>query len=317
MTQKLNNNIELNKSKISEKIEMIKNGEQPKKSLKEVLGGKKLDEIFDSFTQNALFDNLINSGKIHTLMEHGNGLDILDGLLNNHITGDLSNFYIIKSDYILNLPPEEQKNMAISISGGMKDLAEALQNAWKNGIRTEACTTREEDNKPMIQFRIKEDEFDIQDMIQHLYGKQDIKGKTIYDNEDKSFQVNLKGDNLYKYLKGNMISEFDDKENIFIQAIKESLEFNEEMFEYYSKNGMDITEVSQTISEEKESLLKLEKRNEYEKKNKSNSKKLIGIQELGKQVIVEMSDTVLMDETEKNINEIEKNVEIKEEQEEL
>ena len=317
MTQKLNNNIELNKSKISEKIEMIKNGEQSKKSLKEVLGGKKLDEIFDSFTQNAIFDNLINSGKIHTLMEHGNGLDILDGLLNNHITGDLSNFYIIKSDYILNLPLEEQKNMAISISGGMKDLAEALQNAWKNGIRTEACTTREEDNKPMIQFRIKEDEFDIQDMIQHLYGKQDIKGKTIYDNEDKSFQVNLKGDNLYKYLKGNMISEFDDKENIFIQAIKESLEFNEEMFEYYSKNGMDITEVSQTISEEKESLLKLEKRNEYEKKNKSNSKKLIGIQELGKQVIVEMSDTVLMDETEKNINEIEKNVEIKEEQEEL
>ena len=55
----------------------------------------------------------------------------------------------------------------------------------------------------------------------------------------------------------------------------------------------------------------------YEKKNESNSKKLIGIQELGKQVIVEMSDTVLMDETEKNINEIEKNVEIKEEQEEL
>lgn len=54
------------------------------------------------------------------------GLDILDGLLNNQVSSNLSDFYMIKPDYILQLPPERQRNMANSISGGRQDLSLAL-----------------------------------------------------------------------------------------------------------------------------------------------------------------------------------------------
>lgn len=228
--------------------------------LKKVLGGEKLDNIFDSNTIEAILDNLINSEQIHLMLEQGNGLDILEGLLNNQIKGDLSNFYMIKSDYILQLTPEEQMNMAISISAGREELAKALQSVWSNGVRTEACTTKEEHNKPMVQFRIGASEFEQQDYIQQLYEMQDMQGYAFYDYENKSFVINLIGDSLYKYLQQDFSRKISGKKNIFAKTIEESLAFDEEMLESYSQNGIDTTEISRIILEKKECLNKMEHR---------------------------------------------------------
>ena len=248
--------------------------------LKKVLGGEKLDNIFDSNTTEALLDNLINSGQIHTMLEQGNGLDILEGLLNNQIKGDLSNFYMIKSDYILQLTSEEQMNMAISISAGREDLAKALQSVWSKGIRTEACTTKEEHNKPMIQFRIEANEFEQQDFIQQLYEMQDIQGDAFYDYENKSFVINLIGDNLYQYLQQDFSREISGKKSIFSRTIEESLEFDKEMLESYSKNGIDTAQISRIILEKKECLYRMEHREEQKDKVKLNSEMLQEMQVL-------------------------------------
>lgn len=251
-----------------------------KTELKEVLGGKQLDSIFDSNTVEALLDNLIKSGQIHTMLEQKNGLDILEGLLNNEIKGDLSNFYMIKSDYILQLAPEERKNMAISISAGREELTKVLQSVWNKGIRTEACTTKEEHNKPMIQFRIGASEFEQQDLIQQLYEMQGIQGEAFYDYENNVFVVNLIGDNLYQYLQQDFSRKIGKEKSIFTKTIEESLEFDYEMLESYLKNDIDTTEVSKIILKKKECLYRMEHREEQKDKVKLNSEMLQEMQVL-------------------------------------
>ena len=118
----------LDEKQILETAQKIKDGTMSRENLKQLLGGNRLDDIFDQRTQEAIFDNIINSGRLHDMMPNDTGLDILNGLLNNQVSGDLSDFYMIKSDYILQLPSEQQTNMANSISGGNQQLSLALQN---------------------------------------------------------------------------------------------------------------------------------------------------------------------------------------------
>ena len=122
--------MKLEEKKIFEIINGTNKGIYSKADLKEALGGKKLDMIFDEPTVEAILDNFINTGKLHDLIPNENGIDILEGLLNNHIQTNLSDFYLIKPDYILSLPPEEQKNLANSISNGKQDLSNILGNFY-------------------------------------------------------------------------------------------------------------------------------------------------------------------------------------------
>ena len=257
----------LDEKQIIETAKKIKNGILPKEALKELLGGERLDDIFDSKTQQAIFDNIINNGKLHNMTPNGNGLGILDGLLNNQVSSNLSDFYMIKPDYILQLPLEQQRNMANSISGGRRDLSLALQNLWSKGIRTEACTTKSSDNIPMLQLNIKESEIEKQDMVQQLYEQSDINGNAFYDYQTKDFHINLSGNNLYDYLQdGNIPLSQNEKANIFEDSIRDSLQFAEEMYTSYSQNGMDTTELGRVILSEIKSLQEIGNRIEASKK---------------------------------------------------
>ncbi len=253
----------LNEKQILETAENIRNGSASRNSLKELLGGERLDTIFDQETQEAMFNNIIEQGKLHNMTLNGNGLDILDGLLNNKVNSDLSDFYMIKPDYILQLPPDQQKNMADSISGGRQDLSLALQNLWSKGIRTEACTTKSSDNIPMLQLNIKENEFEKQDFVQQLYEQNNISGNYFYDYQAKDFHINLSGTNLYEYLQARDLPPSQmEKSNIFEDAIKDSLAFAEEMYTSYSQNGMDTTALQNEILSEKRSLEELSSRSQ-------------------------------------------------------
>lgn len=257
----------LNEKQILETAERVKNGTAPKEELKELLGGERLNDIFDSKTQEAIFDNIINNGKLHNMISSGNGLDILESLLNNQVSSNLSDFYMIKPEYILQLPQEQQRNMADSISGGRQDLSLALQNLWSKGIRTEACTTKSSDNIPMLQLNIKENEVEKQDIIQQLYEQSDIRGSAFYDYQAKDFHINLEGNNLYNYLQdGNIPLSQTEKTNIFEASIKDSLQFSEEMYTSYSQNGIDTTELRKEIISERKSLQEISNRIEHSKK---------------------------------------------------
>lgn len=251
----------LAEKQIIETAEKIKNGIVPKETLKKLLGGERLDDIFDLRTQQAIFDNIINNGKLHNMTPNGNGLDILDGLLNNQVSSNLSDFYMIKPDYILQLPSEQQRNMANSISGGRQDLSLALQNLWSKGIRTEACTTKSSDNIPMLQLNIKESEIEKQDIIQQLYEQSDINVNAFYDYQAKAFHINLSGNNLYNYLQDcNIPPSQIEKANIFEDSIKESLQFAEEMYTSYSQNGIDTAELRREILSKRKSLQEIDNR---------------------------------------------------------
>ena len=257
----------LNKKQIFETTEKIKNGIVSKEVLKELLGGERLDDIFDSKTQEAIFDSIIKNGKLHNMIPNSNGLDILDGLLKNQVSSNLSDFYMIKPDYILQLSPEQQRNMANSISGGRQDLSLALQNLWGKGIRTEACSTKSSDNIPMLQLNIKEKEIEKQYIVQQLYEQSDINGNAFYDYQAKDFSINLSGNNLYNYLQeGNIPLSQIKKPNIFEEAIKDSLQFAKEMCESYSLNGIDTTELKKKIISERNSLHEISNRIESNKK---------------------------------------------------
>ena len=259
----------LDVKQIIETAEKAKKGIVPKEALKELLGGERLDDIFDSRTQQAIFDNIIINGKLHNLLPNGNGLDILEGLLNNQVNNNLSDFYMIKPDYMLQLSPEQQRNMANSISGGRQDLSLTLQNLWSRGIRTEACTTKNSDNIPMLQLNIKESETEKQNIVQQLYEQIDINGEALYDYQAKDFRINLSGNNLYDYLQdGNIPPSQIEKANIFVDAIKESLQIFESEYTILSQNGRDTAEVGKEILSHRKSIEDISIRMENYKKQR-------------------------------------------------
>lgn len=269
--------MKLDERRILETAQSVKNGTKTRQDLKNLLGGERLNDIFDERTQNALLDNIIESGKIHDMVQDGNGLDILEGLVNNKIKGDLSNFYMINPEYILQLSPEEQKNMADSISNGRQDLSKALQSMWDKGIRTEACTTKSSDNIPMLQLNIKANELEKQEIIQQLYEQEGIEAAGYFQGYgENAFLVNLSGDKLYDYLQGDNIPAAQiEKDNIFESAMKENLQFCKEMHESYVKNDMDTKEVDEEIMRSEKWLTEFENRSKHihksEKQQESQS----------------------------------------------
>lgn len=233
----------LDKNRILKLSEDIRNGNGLIEELIEALGGKRLYDVFDEQTIDSLVSNVVNNGKFHTLIDDGNGFDILEGLLNDKVKGNLTDFYMIKLDYILALSKKQQKNMAESISGGDKELANSLQNLWEKGIKTEACSTKRSDDKPMFQLSIDADDEVSQELIQQIYSQNDIEGSVFYTcfEGGKRFQVNLWGDDLYKYVSKNKELDMSrNKKNIFLSAVKEGIGNDEEILNYYIENNIDV-----------------------------------------------------------------------------
>lgn len=255
------------KERIEDVVEQIKLGNKSKSCLKELLGGERLDAIFDVSQQNAMFENVIRYGRIHNRLEIGDGYGVLENLLDGRIRGTLTDFYSIKPEFILSLSPEEQKNMADSISGGREDLSNALQSLWSNGVKTEACTTRDTDNTQMVQCKINSSEFEQQDIIQQLYNHEEITGNIKYDAVTKDFTVNLSGNNLYNYCISNLINVSDNqKPNIFEGKLREDLQRSQKMYDYFHSIGQDKPKLRDTILSCNESLSLISERNREIKK---------------------------------------------------
>ena len=247
----------IDKQKILKVAEDVKKGNKNKAELEEMLGGKKLNEIFDDTTKEAILTSIIDNGTIHKMIEDEGGFDILQGLLNNKIVGNMSDFYMIKPSYILALSSVEKRNMANSISANNQQTAQMLMELWDRGIKTEACTTKEKDNIQMVQVNIDALDFENQDYVQSIFNIEDIRENAFYNCEYENFKINLYGKNLYEYIVKEQLSNNHNKKNIFENAVKETIEFLNEILASYNKHGIDSSEQRKNLKNCKNMLNKM------------------------------------------------------------
>lgn len=238
--------MELDREKIFSLIGRIKSTQAEKEELREALGGEQLKEIFDENTIEAILSEMINFGKVHNLINDGDGLDILQNLLNSQIEGDISSFYSIKPEYILNLPEEERQKMADSIAGDWKELSVALQKVWRRRIKTSACTTKKESNLPMIQFEVDEHDYESQAYLQSVYEQDGIECANAFYScfTEGGFTINLQGEKLYRCLCSDaLLPTRERKTNIFEKTLEDTIKSEITDYEYYLTNDIDTTKI--------------------------------------------------------------------------
>lgn len=226
--------------KIFAEIKKIKEGKENRDNLKALLGGKELEEVFDEQTITKLQENLVETNKVHKLLEEQEGFEGLEGLLNKKIIGNLGKFYNIKPEYILGLEPEEQSKLAHTFAEGEPELEELLKKLWSEKIRTNACAGEKDEAYLYVTFP-KNDINNISRMAevsQNTKAKVDI---TTYE-DDISITLYGKKPDLYK----DLLSEFDKEvvPNEFISKLMTSLEFEKEIVEARTRveSGGEYTE---------------------------------------------------------------------------
>ena len=109
------------------------------KKIIELLGGKRLFDVFSKETIYAILENLKKYQVFYISGGESLSITILEDLLNNQIPENLEKFLCIKPEYIENLPEEQKIKIAKSFAGSIKDETELLVNLWKCGVQTIAC----------------------------------------------------------------------------------------------------------------------------------------------------------------------------------
>ena len=134
--------ISIDREKVKKAVENIGDIDYEDKSeLIEALGGEALREVFDDETIEFICKSIHMTGRLHsysTPMEE-DGLDVLEGLLNRRVEGDLGDFYNVKYDYIMSLPKDQREKIAKSFAQGVEPLEKLLLASWDKNIQTAAC----------------------------------------------------------------------------------------------------------------------------------------------------------------------------------
>ena len=222
----------LDKEKILAEVKKIQEGKEDRSELIDLIGGKDLEEIFDEQTISKLQDVLIRTNKVHDLLEEQESFDVLEGLLNKKITGNLGKFYNIKPEYILSLNSEEQAKLAHTFAEGEPDLEELLKQLWSQQIRTNACAGEKENAYLYVTFP-KSDIVNISRMEQVSSNTETVVNIHTYE-DDISITLYGKRQTLYK----DLLAEFskEEKPNQFIEALIYTMDFEKEVAEAKAKN---------------------------------------------------------------------------------
>lgn len=127
--------VELARSRLLEKKTGVELKELPNKypELYELLGGKKLIEVFDdsNHTIGGIISEFVILDRLHLNIKETRGIEILEGLLNKQIVGNLGQFFNVSPSYILGLPNSEQEKLAKTFSESHEDLENALKIIWR------------------------------------------------------------------------------------------------------------------------------------------------------------------------------------------
>lgn len=219
--------IVLDQEKILAETRSIRDGKENKEDLKELLGGEELNKIFEEQTIATIQNSILESNKVHLLLEEQEGFNILEGLLNKKITGNLGKFYNIKPEYILSLNSEEQAKLAHTFAEGEPDLEELLKQLWSQQIRTNACAGEKDEAYLYVTFPKK----DINNISRMANVSENTNAKVSISTYEDDISVTLYGKrpDLYK----DLLTEFEKKAepNKFISELMTALEFEKEIVE--------------------------------------------------------------------------------------
>ncbi len=277
--------IKFDEKAILKKADEVRNNEADTKELFDLIGGDELERIFEKGAIETILDTLVQEKKTHSLYEDDeNGLTELEGLLNKKITGKLGKFYMMKPEYIISLPPEEQEHMAESISEGNIDLKNALMTLWKNGIETKACggvRTKEEET-PYIYVNVSLKNSDILGRLNNITQKGENYLDLCFDAGDDSLDIVIKGENVYQDVveefqkaspKKSILDFLANEQILTINILDKHIE-NSQKSMYTDEDVEEI--ILNTAREHKEQADKNEAvlRESYEKEIKELSSKL-------------------------------------------
>ena len=103
----------------------------------QVLGNENFQRAVGSVEDLEYFiHNILNRNKIHKDYSDSDTLKMLEGLSNKQVVGDWQCFLTIKSDFIFELPQEQQEKIAENFAIGNSSAKECLIELWKNHIKT-------------------------------------------------------------------------------------------------------------------------------------------------------------------------------------
>ena len=191
---------------------------------------------------------------------------------------------MMKPEYIISLPPEEQEHMAESISEGNIDLKNALMTLWKNGIETKACggvRTKEEET-PYIYVNVSLKNSDILGRLNNITQKGENYLDLCFDAGDDSLDIVIKGENVYQDVveefqkaspKKSILDFLANEQILTINILDKHIE-NSQKSMYTDEDVEEI--ILNTAREHKEQADKNEAvlRESYEKEIKELSSKL-------------------------------------------
>lgn len=191
---------------------------------------------------------------------------------------------MMKPEYIISLPPEEQEHMAESISEGNIDLKNALMTLWKNGIETKACggvRTKEEET-PYIYVNVSLKNSDILGRLNNITQKGENYLDLCFDAGDDSLDIVIKGENVYQDVveefqkeppKKNILDFLAEEQLLTSTVLAKHIENNQQL-KYTEKDVEEI--VLDTAKEHKEQADRNEAllREKYENEIRRLSKKL-------------------------------------------
>lgn len=240
--------MKLDKQKILAQIEEIRKGKSDRSTLKELLGGEELKEIFDEDTISSLEEVLIETDKIHNSLSEQENFTTLEGLLNKKILGNLGEFYNIKPEFILTLPKEEQAKLAHTFAEGDKELEELLQKLWEKNVKTIACGGKRED----AYLRVKLPKKDSENLtrMEAVSNKEENEVDIFTYENEITITVYGKKQELYK----DVLAEYnkDKKTNKFIEKLIDSMEDEKNFIkpvEEKSKNMYSEEYVEELVTE--------------------------------------------------------------------
>lgn len=102
----------------------------------DILGNENLHRAIDINVLFHYINNILNKQKIHDCYNDEETLEMLEGLSNKQIVGDWQYFLTIKSDFIFELPQEQQEKIAENFAIGNNSAKQCLVELWKNHIKT-------------------------------------------------------------------------------------------------------------------------------------------------------------------------------------
>ena len=101
-----------------------------------VLGNENLQRAIDTSVLFHYINKILNKQKIHDWYNDEETLKMLEGLSNKQVVGDWQCFLTIKSDFIFDLPKEQQEKIAENFAIGNNSAKQCLIELWKNHIET-------------------------------------------------------------------------------------------------------------------------------------------------------------------------------------